>query len=295
MAPGVFSFINCKGGVGKTAVSVNVAAILAHSRFGQRVLLLDMDPQCSATKWVMGDAECVERMDNENHKTVYQLFHDAAYGTDSFDFDEAVLKTPKAVRGTSINLNLLPGSRNLRNVEDMLWQRAVNLSYPVTQILIKKLRPYLSNYDIVIVDCPPNTFRVTQNALAMSTHVLVPVMPDSLSLSGFEDLVRSLYDLGGSVGKGRAVPIAGIIVNQFRRNLIECVQGMAQVSVSLMNLKNQGRISPSCRIFRSPIPISTACPTAARACRPVFLLKGEGPEALGKGYYGVAKELLELI
>ncbi len=294
MAPRVVSFINCKGGVGKTAVSVNVASILATSKFGKRVLLLDVDPTCSATRWVMGDAECVERMDNENHKTVYQLFHDAAFRTDFFDFEEAVLKTPKAVRGTSINLHLLPGSRNMRKVEDMLWQKAVDLSYPVTQILIRKLRPHLNNYDIVIVDCPPNTFRVTQNALAMTTHIVVPVMPDFLSLAGFEDLVDQLQELGGWLGKGKTIPVAGLVLNQFK-GYNECREGMAQISVSLMSLQNQGKISPSCRVFDARIPSSVACPTAARRSKPIVELQGPGARSLAEMYDKLCQELLELI
>ena len=93
MALTVWSFVNCKGGVGKTSISVNIAAILACKKFGKRILFLDVDPQCSASKWIMGEAQWREVNEQHNHRTVYQVFHDAAFQRDNFDFPESVVNS----------------------------------------------------------------------------------------------------------------------------------------------------------------------------------------------------------
>lgn len=108
----VVSFINLKGGVGKTTTAVNIAATLADS--GNSVLLIDLDPQTNATVSVI-DQETWQSRHSEG-QTLYHLFEDMLTGSNNFDVGKAIMTDVGNVKG----LDLLPSSLHLVEIQDAI-------------------------------------------------------------------------------------------------------------------------------------------------------------------------------
>ena len=161
----VLAITNQKGGVGKTTTAVNLAASLAEE--GQRVLLIDMDPQGNATT---GSGITKK----EALPTVYQLLIGAASLT------EVCLHTPFA-------FDVLPANRELAGAEVEL----VELDHREFR-LKDALHANRQNYDYVLIDCPPALNMLTVNALVAADSVLIPMQCEYYALEGLSDLVETL-------------------------------------------------------------------------------------------------------
>jgi chromosome partitioning protein len=149
---------NQKGGVGKTTTAVNVAVGLSLS--GARVLLVDLDPQCNATSGL-------GRQPAPRHPLVSQ----------------APLRE-SLVESSTAGLELLPGSRNFQDVE--------SLAGPTSHVatLRQHLASGLSNYDFVLIDCPPSLGQLTRTALAGSTEVLMPIQCEYFAMEGLAQMIE---------------------------------------------------------------------------------------------------------
>ena len=167
---------NFKGGVGKTVTAVNVAAILA-TEYGQRVLLIDADPQANATQSLLPPGE---------YDTLARLLAmpDAYYGA---------LLYHSSIRG----LDVLPADDELRNLDvDLLQGERPNLR------AIRDLRDAVAEadaYDCIVIDCPPALSPACAAAIAASTDVVIPIKVDAYSVRGMNELtaqidrLRSIY------------------------------------------------------------------------------------------------------
>lgn len=265
----VVSLVNFKGGVGKTTVALNVAATLARSPFNKKVLLIDMDAQANASIWAMGAVNWRKRVLEKPRNSVLQIFRDEEYNTHAFQFSRALVENPFP-KGLAPNLDLLPCTYKMIDAEDLLWK--IGPGVPVQQLVRRALEPHLNSYDLVVVDCPPNTYRVTQNAIAMSRFIFVPCVPDYLSLVGLKELVSRLKYLGGVLGAhfGRVIPIRGVIVNRYKDNLKATAAGMSELSRAIVELKNEGSLLPRCELMRPQIKDTTAFAQAAEQNVPIF-------------------------
>lgn len=181
--PVVVSFVNLKGGVGKTALSVNFAAYCG--RQGLRTLLVDLDPQTNAT------FSCIAieawQKHAEEHGTVADLLgarrHTAADGVHRTAADVIIKNVFK-------NVDLVPSHLDLFTVDlDLAGTTARETR------LRRALAEAMKDYRLVICDCPPNLTIPTQNALALSSHYVVPVSPDFLSGIGVGLLVSRVGEL----------------------------------------------------------------------------------------------------
>jgi len=181
--PVVLSCVNLKGGVGKTAIAVNFAAFCGAR--GLRTLLIDLDPQTNAT------FSCISVEAWEKHATekgtVANLLgvrqHTSAQGA-AKKAEDVILK--QVFKG----VDLLPSHLDLFTID-------LDLSSEVAREtrLRRAMKDVLGNYDIVVCDCPPNLTIPTQNALAISTHYVVPVSPDFLSSIGIALLLSRIKKL----------------------------------------------------------------------------------------------------
>ena len=199
----VLSCVNLKGGVGKTAVAVNFAAYCGIH--GLRTLLVDLDPQTNAT------FSCVSVDVWEKHSTekgtVANLLgvrqHTSAEGKEKTVEDVIISKVFK-------NVDLIPCHLDLVTID-------LDLSSQVGREtrLRRALKDVLSHYDIVVCDCPPNLTIPTQNALAVSTHYVVPVSPDFLSGIGVGLLLSRVAKLSDELEN----PLihAGIVISRVGR------------------------------------------------------------------------------
>lgn len=199
----VVSCINLKGGVGKTALAVNFAAYCG--KRGKKTLLIDLDPQTNATFSSIG----VDAWDKVSKKggTVADLLgarrHANAHASEKKANDVIVT-------GVFSNVDLIPSHIDLFTIDlDMASAR-----FRETR-LKTSLRDVMGNYDVVICDCPPNLTLPTQNALAFSTHYVVPVSLDFLSAIGIGLLLSRVQDFGADLD--HALENAGIVISRVGR------------------------------------------------------------------------------
>lgn len=166
--PKIVAIANQKGGVGKTLTAVTLAALLADR--GKRVLLVDCDPQASATAAIGFDQE-------QPYTHLYTLMHARIQKKLT---SSLIQKTIRKLPGGEY---LLPSHIDLARIEMDLVQ-ATRREY----VLQDALAPVLTDFDVVLIDCQPSLSWLTMNALTAATHVLVPVVPDFISARGIGDL-----------------------------------------------------------------------------------------------------------
>ena len=169
----IFCIANQKGGVGKTTTTVNLAAGLA--RIGQRVLVVDLDPQGNAT---MGSGIDKRKL----ALSVYDVLLESA------TVEEAALPAPKA------GYHVLGANRELAGAEIEL----VGLERRERR-LRDALRPVQALYDFVLIDCPPSLSLLTLNGLGCAHGVVVPMQCEYFALEGLSDLVNTIKQVHGNL------------------------------------------------------------------------------------------------
>ena len=155
----IVSFTIFKGGTGKTTSSVNTAVALV--RRGKRVLLVDLDQQASATRYL--------GVDPESSPSLYQVF----LGTRS---------AASAVRPTAVGVDMLTANTYLAAIEQALE--------PGDELkLAGILRPLKADYDFIILDSPPGKARLNFNALAASDLIVITCAAERMALDGVADTI----------------------------------------------------------------------------------------------------------
>jgi chromosome partitioning protein len=177
-----YAVVNQKGGVGKTTVSLALGA--AAVRRGSRVLLLDLDPQASATSVLAADVQSQPTMT------------DVMAG--------AGCALADAVRPTGWGLDLAPAERGLRSADS-------DIPHGDEAVLPRQLAT-LSDYDLILLDCPPNLGALTINALAASSRALVVTEPTFLALHAMEELLDTLHEVAAN--QNPELELAGVVLNR---------------------------------------------------------------------------------
>jgi len=200
----ITAVMNYKGGVGKTSVTANLAAELAWQ--GYHVLLLDMDSQASLT-FSFIKPEIWQREFAET-KTIKRWF-DAIIQHDKSSLESLILQ-PEPINselrksGNGGKLSLIASHLDLINVDLELATQLGGAYLPnirnnylkVHRMLAEGLKELgSSEYDIVLIDCPPNFNIVTKNAIVCSKNILIPAKPDYLSTLGIDYLLKNLKKL----------------------------------------------------------------------------------------------------
>lgn len=163
MAKKVIAVANQKGGVGKTTTSINLAAYLAAE--GERVLLVDLDPQANSTSGLG-----IDKLNLEN--SVYHALFDS-------ELAENVLVQ------TEYGVTVVPATPELAAAEVDLVQE-LGREYKLKALLDKY------DFDYVIIDCPPSLSLLTVNALSAADHVLIPVQAEYYALEGLSQLLDTI-------------------------------------------------------------------------------------------------------
>jgi chromosome partitioning protein len=185
------SFINFKGGVGKSTLAVELATSLA-KHLGKRVLLVDLDPQTNATFYFMDHNKWQSWQEtNGSLQTLFEAYL-VGHGA-SFDVSQVIKKDLLSQGGNSLvpGLELLPSHLALIQVDVQLAAKTTlgeGLFGNLT-IIRQALQQVQAQYDYVIFDCPPNFNLVTQNGLFASDAYVIPAIPDYLSTLGI-NLIR---------------------------------------------------------------------------------------------------------
>ncbi|MFZ4596346.1 MAG: AAA family ATPase [Verrucomicrobiaceae bacterium] len=213
----VLSFINLKGGVGKTTTAVGVAEVLAQEH-KKRVLVIDLDPQTNATVTLIKEEKWAE-MDSEG-RTIAQLFLDKLnpHLPPKFDIEQAIARQVSTINDGIARLDLLPSSIRLISIQDQVPLIAMQndgAERPV-EILKNAIEPILGAYDYIIIDCPPSLGVVTKNGLRISSGYIIPTIPDVLSTWGIYQIVENVEKLARA--SGISIPPLGIVATKVQGN-----------------------------------------------------------------------------
>lgn len=249
----IIAVANQKGGVGKTTTAVNLAASLAAAE--QRTLLVDGDPQGNATSGV-----------GTTRDSLVLTVYDVLIGSCS---------VPDAtVRGVQFrHLDLLPATPALAGAEVEL------VDHPNRDSAMRAaLRPVASEYDYILIDCPPSLSLITVNMLAAADALLIPVQCEYYALEGLSQLLNTVHLVQRSVNE--TLVIDGVLLTMFDARLNLSRQVATEAREYFGN-----------KVFETVIPRNVRLAEAPSFGQPIILYDVASVGA--QAYMNVAKELLE--
>ena len=248
----IICFANQKGGVGKTTCAVNIAACLARS--GRKVLFIDSDPQGNATSGL-----------GIQKKNISACVYDVLIGRASIH---------NAVAPTGItNLFIVPSSIDLVGAELEL------VDEPRREFRLRDaVKSADSDYDYIIIDCPPSLGLLTINALTASVHVVIPMLCEYYSLEGLSQLTATISQIRKRYNPN--IDLLGVLINMYdgRLNLTLAV---------LEEIKKYF----SGKLFKTPIPRSVKISEAPSYGMTIIDYDKNGKGAAA--YASVTKELID--
>lgn len=223
----IIATINLKGGVGKTTTTAALGEFMA-AEFGQRVLMIDLDPQTNLTTMMVGEERWQEL--NELGYTLAALFGselDPYRAT--FDIEKAIQHEVSPVRAVR-TLDLLASSLDLMEIQEGLSHRQYEnpASTRPVEILRSAVEPIVDRYDYILIDCPPNLGMLTLNGIRLAQGYLIPTIPDILSTYGIPPLQTKIQEFAARVGHN--VREIGLVITKYRsasnlhRGIIEQLQ-----------------------------------------------------------------------
>lgn len=195
----VIAVANQKGGVGKTTTTINLGASMAGD--GHRVLIVDLDPQSNATTGVGVNSRDLEQ-------SVYDVIMQEATASE--------VRWPTDVPG----LDLLPSSQALAGAEIELVT-----AFSREHRLARALAEVVSDYDIVLIDCPPALGLLTVNALVVAGEVLVPIQCEYYALEGLGQLIENVDRVRTHLNPDLEVSTIALVMYDARTKLSEQVAG----------------------------------------------------------------------
>ncbi|WP_414661668.1 ParA family protein [Horticoccus sp. 23ND18S-11] len=270
------SFINYKGGVGKTSLVVNTAAALA--KLGKRVLLLDFDTQSNASIWLL-KLDRWNKINATGEGAVYSIFEPGKAQLKDLIVKDVV--EGKSGEKLLPGLDLVPTTFNLVDLEN---EYEGDPKKPPYFLFYEQLAMVESNYDFILFDCPPNILRASQCGVFCSNEIYVPANPDALSLIGFTLLVEKLqkfHQLSASFRKaamGTAAQVHGIVFNSIKTGVDIEVPKM-RMQLRLNQFKAAKRAAPNAKIFDSQIRDAMVVRRAVALGLPVALVSAEATDA----------------
>ncbi len=248
----IYTLVNQKGGVGKTTTAINLGAYLAY--FGQKVLIVDLDPQANATS-------CLGVDKNAARGSTY----DAMQGTTPAN--SLVLYNER------LKLSLLPSSPALAGAEVEL----VNQTERETR-LRKAVTPLAERYDYILIDCPPSLGLLTVNGLmAARDGVIIPVQCEYLALEGIGQLTQTLQLVRS--GLFPELKVRGVVMTMFDSRTRLSIDVVAEIKRHFPDQAFKSVVPRSIRLAEAPsygLPITAYAPGSTGA----------------QAYEGLAREVL---
>jgi chromosome partitioning protein len=252
LAARIYTMVNQKGGVGKTTTAINLGAYL--SRFGQRVLIVDLDPQANATSCLGVDKHSVK---NGTYEALLGIAPAAG----------SLLSNP------GLGLTLLPSSSALAGAEVELVSQSGRDSR-----LKHALEPLSERFDYILIDCPPSLSLLTVNGLvAAKDGVIIPVQCEYLALEGVGQLLQTLQRIRQSLYP--ALKVRGVVMTMFESRAHLSTDVVSEIRKHFPDQVFSAIVPRSIRLAEAPsygLPISVYAPSSTGA----------------QAYSALAKELL---
>ena len=248
----IISIVNQKGGVGKTTTAINLGAYLSH--LGNKVLLVDIDPQANASSGLGVDIRKLK-------KGIYDVIisdhpiHDVIHKTKHRDYK----LVPSHVNLAGANVELV----QIENREYVLGQK---ISYLEDQ------------YDFIIIDCPPALGLLTINGLVASKEIIIPVQAEYYALEGLSQLMETIELVRDNLNPD--LKVLGALVTMFD----------PRYKLSRDVLQELYKYFPS-RIFRTAIPRNIRLAEAPSYGKTI--LKYDKKSSGAKAYHKLSREILE--
>ncbi|MFQ5769039.1 MAG: ParA family protein [bacterium] len=247
----VVALASQKGGTGKTTTAINLGACLVE--MGQKVLLLDTDPQANMTTGLGMRSDHLD-------KTIYDVMLNPNRSIDI------------AIYATGMhNLDLVPSTLDLAGAEVELSNKTDKI-WVLSQAMQKATR----NYDYIFIDTPPSLGLFTQNALLACTEVIVPLQVHFYGLNAIQQLLRTILLLQED---NKTLHISGIVCTMYdRRNSLSKV------------IEETIREELKELVFETVIPINVALAEAPASGQPISTY---APASTGaQAYHELAKEVM---
>jgi len=248
----IITLVNQKGGVGKTTTAINLGAYLGY--YGQRVLLIDLDPQANATSSLGIDKNTVKT-------GTYEVL------IDNQPIGPHILHNPR------LKISLLPSSTALAGADVELVdmdQREYRLRNTLVQVD--------DRYDYIIIDCPPSLSILTINGLlAAQSGVIIPVQCEYLALEGLGQLTQTIQRIQSSLYPD--LKVRGVALTMY--------DGRTRLAMDVVN--EVRRFFPN-QVYQSIIPRSVRIAEAPSYGFPISIYAPESTAA--KAYASLAKEVL---
>ena len=244
----IWTISNQKGGVGKTTTAVSLGGLLAAQ--GQRVLLVDLDPQGSMTSYFRLNPDGIQ-------SSVYSLFEARAN-------DRKIKELGDLLQDTDVDgLNLLPASTAMATLDRQLGARG-----GMGLVIKQTLERLQDRFDYVLMDCPPMLGILMVNALAACEQLLIPVQTEFLALKGLERMLRTLEMIGHSQGGILPYTVIPTFFDRRTRASIDALRAMRDLHGE--------------HLWARMIPIDTQFREASREGKPISVYS---PDARGTEAY----------
>lgn len=215
MVAKVVCISNLKGGVGKTTLTMALAEYLAGDIYSKRVLVIDLDPQCNLTSALMNE-DIWEEFENKC-LTIPYLFQHPDLFLKRYKDNEFIAKSGISSLRKNCSfkcLHFIPNSARMFEVqENLINQNYFFSSLKPVNLLQELLKPLLSKYDYILIDCPPTLNHIIRSAFLASDFCLIPCVPNKMSIHGLE-LVLEHIEKSNKI-HGHNLKALGIIISRY--------------------------------------------------------------------------------
>jgi chromosome partitioning protein len=279
----VISFMNMKGGVGKTTLAVNIAYGLA-ALHKKNVLIVDADPQFNATQYLLEDEQYLKHINDSKKGTLRDIFVPRRPGRVRTVPGSAkhINKSKMALSECTCSIFRGPGKGKLDLIPSALALMDIETSQRQTENRLKNyLHEKAKGYDYVIIDCPPTISIFTQAAVSASDKYLVPIKPDPLSVIGLPLLERWLEEYTDDAGV--KITTVGFVFTLVRG---PTPKRMTEVMQDLRNTRPDA-------VFADYLSESTDVAGSVEAHKPVFRFKPNGKT--GREIMKITEEFLSRV
>jgi chromosome partitioning protein len=254
----IVAIANPKGGVGKSTVSANFAAVAAMR--GLKPLLIDLDPQ--------GSSSYLSGVDVEGTRSAGAMFQDDPISPTDLTYT------------TKFGYDVVPAGSSLIQAED--WLARATMGENRLRLLFKHNPELLEKYDFIVMDTAGYKGRLLNSALITCTDVLIPAEASVLTSNEFPEffsLIEQISELREGIGDVR-LKVGGVIFNKVRESTSAATENIAQVNEAIAYINEAAGRKEAYKVAKTLIPVATAIEEAGFARSPVVIARPKAKVSL---------------